>query len=230
MELIAELNPSRDPARLVEVAERLSQVFDWIDVPDAPLGKPNYNSPVISTFLACRGFRVIAHLRVADVNTIALKTITKTIGSLGVNRIVYLRGDPPQQGNPVFDFTPEEAVYYARTRPEAPEPGLLLSLRKSLGEIMKRLSVPAGFYFLLNLDWGTQSNRRVLEEVSEIARGAGKKLYAYLIVPGEMCGSPAVLRGLVSPAAGLIDGVVVSAPQSMECIISAGRVLRGELD
>lgn len=229
MELVAEFNPPRDPRRLVELAGRLQRVFDWIDIPDAPLGKPNYNSPVISAYLSALGYRVIAHLRVVDVNTIALKTITKTLGSLGVERIVYLRGDPPQQGSSVGDYTPEEAVYYARTRPEAPEPGLLLSLRRSIGEIRRRLGVPAGFYMLLNLDWRGWSNKGLLMEVAGEAHGMGKRVYAYLVMDDALCSNPRSIVDLATPASTLLDGIIVSAPHSFECVVDAGQALRESL-
>ncbi|MCE4618474.1 MAG: methylenetetrahydrofolate reductase [Desulfurococcales archaeon] len=229
MELIAELNPPRDPVRLLEIAERFSEVFDWIDIPDAPLGKPNYNSPVVAAYLVSRGFRVIAHLRVSDVNTIALKTITKTLGSLGVPRIVYLKGDPPQQGSSVEDFTPEDAVYYARSRPEAPEPGLLLSLRKGIEAIRNRLNVPAGFYFVLNYDWEKGSNIELLKNVSALARSMDKKLYAYLIIPGEICSQPGRVSSLTNQVTELVDGIVFSAPHSVDCIVECGRIARDSI-
>ncbi|MEB3805897.1 MAG: methylenetetrahydrofolate reductase [Desulfurococcales archaeon] len=223
MELIAELDPPRDKRLLLELASDISRYYDWIDIPDAPLGKPNYNSPVVAAYLRARGFRVIAHLRVTDVNTIAIKTITKTIGSLGVERIVYLRGDPPQQGSTVEDMSPEEAVYYARTRPEAPEPGLLLSLRKPWAEIAKRLQVPAGFYLALNYDWRRRSNANLLSMTVDRAHEMGKRVYLYLVAGRDDCSE---ISSLVVGLEGLIDGIIVSSPMDRECLVGLGRTLR----
>ena len=206
MELIVEYDPPRDRRLLEEGARELASAYDWIDVPDAPLGKPNYNSPVIAAYLAARGIRVVAHLRVQDYNVIAFKTITKTLGSLGVERIVFLRGDPPQQGAPVEQVSPEEAVAYALRRPEAPEPGLLLSLRKPLDEIRRRLRAGARFYYVLNHDWGGGTLEKLAAVVEE-AHSMGARVYVYLVVPRDGVPGAQALGSL--PGA---DGVIVSWP------------------
>ncbi len=208
MELIVEYDPPRDKRLLEDGAKKLSSTYDWIDVPDAPLGKPNYNSPVIAAYLAALGVRVVAHLRVQDYNVIAFKTITKTLGSLGVRRIVFLRGDPPQQGAPVDQVSPEEAVAYALRRPEAPEPGLLLSLRKPLDEIMKRLNTGASFYYILNHDWGTGTLEKLAAVVEE-AHSRGAKVYVYLVVPRNGIPRAQDLERLPG-----VDGIIVSWPQA----------------
>ncbi len=223
MELLAELDPPRDPRKLLSIAKELSKHYHWIDIPDAPLGKPNYSSPIVSTYLAAHGYSVISHLRTLDVNTIALKTITKTMGSLGVKRIVYLRGDPPQQGSTINDFTPEDAVYYARSRPEAPEPGLLISLRKPLPAIKYRLEIPAGFYLILNYDWYTASNKTILKEMRKIT--SDKKFYVYAIAK-ENCDLwiKDIIRG-IEHVHDMIDGILISSPANPSCIIRAGSEL-----
>ncbi len=220
MELIAEYDPPRDRERILAEAEMLAGVFDAIDIPDAPLGKPNYSSPVYSAFLAAHGYRVVAHLRVTDVNVIAFKTITKTLGVVGVDSILYLRGDLPQQGSPVDQVTPEEAVAYALRRPEAPKPGLLISLRKPLEEISGRIAVGARFYYVLNFDWKGASNLDKLEVVSKQARKAGSKVYVYLVrgVPDTE---------VISSVARIADGLIVSEPGAPATrLLEAGRILR----
>ena len=227
MELIAELDPPRNPQKLLEIASRLARIYDWIDIPDAPLGKPNYNSPVISAYLTARGYKVIAHLRTSDVNTIALKTITKTLGALGVEKIVYLKGDPPQQGSSVEDFTPEQAVYYARTRPEAPEPGLLLSLRKPITAIRARLKVPAGFYLVLNYDWENHSTFNLLSRLKSEA--PGKRFYVYAVTRGECTRSSEKVVEGAKRLQGVAEGLVVSSPGKPACLYSMGERIREEL-
>jgi len=226
MELVAELVPPRDPQLLLEIARTLARHYDWIDVPDAPLGKPNYSSPIVSTYLAAHGYKVIAHLRVIDVNVIALKTITKTMGSLGVPRLVYLRGDPPQQGDPVEQVTPEEAVAYALTRPEAPEPGLLVSLRKPWSEIARRLSSRARFYLALNYD----GSPRTREKLARIASEA--PVYVYYIVSHsdtreiEEQRIPARLTGLIEDMPREARRLIISYPQDMRVVARLGELLR----
>lgn len=227
MELVAELVPPRDPERLLRVAGSLSEYYDWIDVPDAPMGKPNYNSPIVSTFLAAHGYKVIAHLRVVDVNVIALKTITKTAGSLGVKRIVYLRGDPPTQGGPVHQVTPEQAVSYALSRPEAPEPGLLVSLRKPMEAIKERLQVGARFYLALNYTRDPEATRKL-----EAILSVGSKVYVYYILQtgeekyvdeGRL---PARLEGYINALPEGVSGLLISYPRSMEIVARVGRLIR----
>ncbi|MCE4620099.1 MAG: methylenetetrahydrofolate reductase [Desulfurococcales archaeon] len=227
MELVAELDPPRDPKKLLEIVSGLARIYDWIDIPDAPLGKPNYNSPVISAYLTAHGYKVIAHLRTSDVNTIALKTITKTLGALGVRRIVYLKGDPPQQGSSVGDFTPEQAVYYARTRPEAPEPGLLLSLRKPITVIRERLRVPAGFYLVLNYDWEKHSTLSLLSQLKSEA--PGKRFYVYAIIREECTRSTEEVVEGAKRLQWIAEGLVISSPARPACLYSIGERIREEL-
>ena len=221
MELIVEFDPPRNKRSLEEGARRLAGVYDWLDIPDAPLGKPNYNSPVISAYLAALGFRVVAHLRVQDYNVVSFKNITKTLGSLGVERMVFLRGDPPQQGAPVDQVTPEEAVAYALRRPEAPEPGLLISLKKSLEEISARLGAGARFYYVLNYDWKGELNGK-LDNVIERARERGARIYVYLIIPRDGVPGAEVMRQLPN-----IDGIIVSWPRApVEDLVRLGKNIR----
>ncbi len=227
MELIAELDPPRDPSLLLSMAKRLSSLYNWLDIPDAPLGKPNYSSPVIAAFLAAYNFNVIAHLRTRDVNTIALKTITKTLGSLGVKRLVYLKGDPPQQGSEVNDFTPEQAVLYARTRPEAPEPGLLLSLRKSLNEIEKRIKIPAGFYLVLNYDWISNSQDKLLIELRRMIDD--RKIYVYAIVRGKCEDHLNIIKKKINMIKNVTDGILISSPGNPECLYKIGEELKVQI-
>jgi len=221
LELIAEYDPPRDRRLIEEGARALSRAYDLIDIPDAPLGKPNYSSPVYSAFLAALGYRVVAHLRVSDVNLIAMKNITKSLGAVGVEGLVYLRGDPPYQGLPVDHVTPEEAVRYALRRPEAPEPGLLLSLRKPLEAIAERLSAGARFYFVLNHDWRGGSTWGKLEEVAELARSRGARVYVY--APAR----PAPGREALERASAVVNGLVVSAPGApVSVLVQAAEYIR----
>ena len=221
MELIVEYDPPRDRDDLVKGARRLGEAYDWIDIPDAPLGKPNYNSPVISAYLAALGLRVIAHLRVQDYNIISFKNITKTLGALGVERIVFLRGDPPQQGAPVNQVTPEEAVAYALRRPEAPEPGLLISLRKRLEEISQRLNTGARFFYVLNYDWNSGPHDK-LAWIARHAHEAGARVYVYLIVPRDGIPGREAIRRLPG-----VDGIIVSWPRArVNDLVGVGERLR----
>jgi len=221
LELIAEYDPPRDRRLIEEGASALSRVYDLIDIPDAPLGKPNYSSPVYSAFLAALGYRVVAHLRVSDVNLIAMKNITKSLGTVGVEKLVYLRGDPPYQGLPVDHVTPEEAVRYALRRPEAPEPGLLLSLRKPLDAIAERISVGARFYYVLNHDWRGGTSWSKLESVARLAHSRGARVYVY--APA----SPAPHPEALARAATIVDGLVVSAPGApAQALVEAANYIR----
>ena len=91
------------------------------------------------------------------------------------------------------------------------------------------MNVPAGFYFVLNYDWEKGSNIELLKNVSALARSMDKKLYAYLIIPGEICSQPVRVSSLTNQVTGLVDGIVFSAPHSVDCIVECGRIARDSI-
>ena len=237
MELVAELVNARSREELIRRASALISVFDAIDVPDSPLGKPSIHSVTAAIILSeALGAEVIAHVRVIDYNRLALESLLRTLRMSKVSRLVFLRGDPPKGSTVLRDYSPEEALLRARRVLPGARLGLLLSLRKSFGEIMERIRLAPDFVLVLNL-----SRERVglLERVAGEARKAGVRLYPYIIVETEKnrdvlagIGQPRVRSGrdlvdLIESIRGLVDGVLLSCPLDYERLVEvASRIAR----
>ncbi|MCE4613445.1 MAG: hypothetical protein F7C07_06405 [Desulfurococcales archaeon] len=237
MELIAELVDARSREELIRKAETLLTVFDAIDIPDSPLGKPSIHSVTASLILSeALGADVIAHIRVIDYNRLAIESLLKTLRMSRIARLVFLRGDPPRGSTALSDYSPEEALLKARKALPGARLGLLLSLRKSLEEILERMRLAPDFMLVLNL---SSENIGFLERVAGEAKRVGVKLYPYIIVESEKnrdllagIGQPRVrsgesLEGLVESIEGLVDGVLLSCPLDYEHLVGvASRIAR----
>ncbi len=161
MRIYGELEPSRDGKVVFKRAVSIASIYGGIDIPDVPLGKPNISSPVIASYISgSLGADTIAHLRVIDHNIVSLKSIIKTLSYFNVNKIIFLRGDPPQQGDVCGSrWEPEDAIVYAGRY--GVEGGLLLSLRKSIEEILARLNVGAPAYYVMRYDSSDKSKDKL---------------------------------------------------------------------
>lgn len=220
MEVWIELKPFYG----VDVAAKALKYLgyaDSIDIPDQPVGLA-YSSPVVAAFLAAHigGDRIVAHLRTVDMASNAVKSILKTLASLGVSRVVLLRGDPlgGQLGLP-----PEESLKIARRYKDrfGLKAGLIVSLRRSLDEIRARISASPDFILVLNAGPGSLGK---LERLRSEFKGG---IYTYLIVePGSGEGGDARITSLMMgedrlyelardiSERGLSDGFIVSSPGS----------------
>ncbi len=185
MEIYGELEPARDKDIIIRRVEELSLRFRRVDIPDVPLGKPSISSPVLSLYIhSTFKIPVIAHIRTKDHNVVSLKSIIKTLVYFGVKDQLYLKGDIPQQGDFCNDsWNPEDAVDYGEKYNV--KTGLLLSLRKPLELIQKRLSVRASYYYLTRIE----DKESILEKVSKIvniASNQGSKLASYIVIGGKL--------------------------------------------
>ncbi|MEB3860488.1 MAG: methylenetetrahydrofolate reductase [Desulfurococcales archaeon] len=238
MELIAELGSVRSRGELLEKASMLLGVFDYIDVPDSPLGKPSIHSLTAALILSeALNANVIAHVRVVDYNKLALDSMMKTVRLSRIKRLVLLRGDPPVGSTVVGDYSVEGAMARARKLIPGVEVGLLLSLRKSFEEIMERVRLSPDFMLVLNLSIDRVG---LLEAVAGEARRRGIRLYPYIILETERnrdilarVSQPKIrglreLEELVSSIEGLVEGVLLSCPQDYGRLVeAASRVERG---
>ncbi|MEB3773972.1 MAG: hypothetical protein GSR86_03485 [Desulfurococcales archaeon] len=224
MELIAELDGSRDLRELEEKVNPLKDLYDWIDLPDSPMGSPGPFSILAGCILEERyGVKTIPHLRLADLNMLAVKSIAKTLPLTRIKRLVLLRGDKPRSGSMVEDLTPEEAMAIFRRRNPGIEVGLLLSMRKPWNTILERLEAGPDFILVLN---HTMKPLEDLEKLSREARGRGIKVYPYIIV--ETRRNKELLKGVrgvigdsmvysyISRIKGLVDGLLISSPGDHE--------------
>ena len=220
MEVIAEVEPTRSPAKLEALARAASRA-DWADVPDAPMGVARASSIVVSCVLQCRhGVRAIPHVRVVDRNRIALEGLIGSLGVAGFSRVVFLRGDKPPGPGYLEEYTPEEAARLVRERYRGGvEAGLILSMRRPPREAAARLAA-ADFFLVTNAERYPGRFR----EVAAAAAEAGVRLYPYVVV--ETPGNRGLLRSLgletpwrlgrlreaVEAYWGLASGLLVSAP------------------
>jgi len=223
LELLYELAPVKKREELRARLNVLKEIVDWIDVPDSPMGSTSQFSPLVSCLVkSVEEVRVIAHIRTIDLSRVALTSATKSLELCGVERVVYVRGDVVQNSSVVRDLEPENAVSLVKQLSLNISPGLTISLRKDLTEILKRMGSSADFYLILNL---SEKTFEKLERVSRVARSANVKIYPYLIVATENSyGALANLLGrervLLAEKAlevalnnsHLVDGFLVSSP------------------
>jgi 5,10-methylenetetrahydrofolate reductase len=148
MEIIAEVTPVRDREKLLKKLEALKPLVDWIDIPEAPGGKPTAHSLAVGALAKQMGFEPIVHIRLLDVNKTGLKSLLGGVYILDIKHVVLLQGDPPAEGQPVREVSTEEAVEEAKKL--GLKAGALLSLRrnykKTRGDSRSRFLLSSAFH------------------------------------------------------------------------------------
>ncbi len=234
MELLAELEPVKEPEKLIERAKILADVYDWIDIPDSPLGIPTINSLLASCSLSMSVTdRIISHIRLIDLNRIAFNSIIKTLTLAPFKRIVFLRGDPPRKKATIIDdIEPEQALSYARKKIKDKEIGLLLSLNKRWSEISKRIKTQPDFTLILNIK---NADRELLDKLKKESEKLNIKNYAYIVV--ETKKNSGLLQNTVNRSSifteyevhenmdrfsGYVDGFLISVPGDFRYLVELG--------
>ncbi|WP_052287747.1 hypothetical protein [Hyperthermus butylicus] len=241
MELWAEVSPSRSRKKLSQLAGRLHGLADYIDVPDSPMGIPVAHALGVAGFLALRGLRVVANIRLADINANALLSLAGAARLLGVQGLVLLQGDPPVYGKHVGQVSTEYGVKLLRgwEGAEGLRLGVILSLARGDEELASRLSLPVDFVLATRLWEPGQLDRPPIRE----ARRRGIRVIPYVVVaPENRVGELAKLLSGHQPVftveemldfvlglRGLVDGVLVSSPLSHSLLVEALRRLREAL-
>ncbi|MCS7107490.1 MAG: hypothetical protein NZ902_05255 [Acidilobaceae archaeon] len=181
MELVFEIEPVKSREKLESRLRRLEGIADWIDIPDSPLGTALFSSPLASCMSkGISSLKVLSHIRVIDVNRIALEATLRGLALCGVEGVVFLRGDIVDSVTVIRDVGPEEAVRVTKNLGLPLLAGLTLSLRKSAEEIEARLRAGADIYLVLNL---SESTLEKLESAVKLA--AGKMVIPYLVLLSE---------------------------------------------
>jgi hypothetical protein len=232
-ELWAELEPKPGGLRsLVDSSRTLLKCFHSLDIPDQPLGS-RYPSPLIAAALSQHvgGDRIVAHVRTVDYAPHALRAVIKGLHDVGVRRVVLLRGDPlgPEVGLKPEDALDSLSKYRARFGVKM---GLIISMRRSVEEIRRRLSRAPDFVLVLNLTVGR------VEALSRLKREFGVKAYSYMLVnPGsrELPGvttlrlrlDEALTLAREALAREAVDGFIVSSPGDDELKMRLCEELRG---
>jgi len=238
LELVAEVEPTRSREKLEKWIPPLKGLVDWIDIPESPLGVARAHSIAVAHYIQ-RTYSIpsIAHIRVSDVNRVGLRSLVGAAVLLGVKRVVLLRGDKASDAEACKDLSPEEALREVeRHGLGAVEGGLLVSARKTPGEIEARISSKPSFILVLN------ATPQRMETVARIARRYAVRVYPYLIVETQANRwlirqmPPYVPRytsdGIVEIArkfAALSDGLIVSVPGDYEGLHSVVEAIRSNI-
>jgi len=197
-------------------------LVDCFDVPESPLGYPGVNSVASCVYLKTRyGVCCIAHVRLYDVNALALHSLAHACEVFGIDGLVLTMGDRPRVGTVVHDLCTEKAIELLRKTGYRVKLGALISLRYSLEDILSRLSgTMADFFFVLRLGWETMDD---YVGVYRESRRLGKELYPYVLVATESnrkilsrINQPYILASelpdYLRELHGIVDGIVLSIP------------------
>ncbi len=238
--LIAEVPPGTDLEKLLSLVESVRDYADAVTLPDAPLAKPMISTIVAATVLRVRlDYNVIPHIRVADYNAMALRQAVLGLNSIGVSAALFTRGDPAPS-TPLCYPSAEEALkaLFASIGGFDIEfsVGALISLRKPLSLIERRLNEPFSFYYILRASRDTLDK---LAKVYWLARSRGKRVYAYVIVANRqriasaralLSNQPVIaldeLTDIMNHLRNSVDGFVVSAPLSKSDLKEALKLAR----
>ena len=153
MEILAELHPKTKIDKIQKEIKEL-EPFDGFDLPDSPLGYPSVLPPSVAVIIKnmYAGKRVIANQRLLDVNELYVASLSLTSKLIGFD-IAFTQGDKPKIGKEVGYLTSEQAILLSKYHNKNLKAGLLVSMRKSREDIVKRLSFePADFFLLLRLE------------------------------------------------------------------------------
>ena len=231
VELIAELDGSKSMKEFEEKVKAVKEYFDWIDIPDSPLGHPGPFSLIASCIIEER-YRVktIPHIRVIDLNETALKSIAKTLPLTRIKRIVLLRGDPPRRGSRIEDLSPDEAMEVFKKRNPGLEVGLLISMNYPWRSIEDRLDRGPEFILVLNhMAKGMQG----LVTLAEKAYRRGIMVIPYIVlstprnqdVISRLNRSSIIeynaVGNHVSKLRGMVDGLLLSSPGDYKVLVDA---------
>jgi len=153
MEILVELHPKTKIEKLQKEIKEL-EPFDGFDLPDSPLGYPSVLPSSVAVIIknVYAGKRVIANQRLLDVNELYVASLSLTSKMIGFD-IAFTIGDKPKIGKEVGYLTSEQAILLSKYYNKNLKAGLLVSMRKSREDIVKRLNFePADFFLLLRLE------------------------------------------------------------------------------
>ncbi len=221
--------------KLDEFVSKSSNVIDCYDLPEAPAGYPALSSIALAVYLKTRyGVCSIPHIRLYDVNKLALLTIAKTVEVFNLNALLITRGDPPKYGNIVSDLSTEEAIELIKRHGYRIKLAILVSLRYSLKDILERVSKKADMLFILRVG---KSSVDKLQKVYSEAKKLGKEVYAYILIGSErnielfeQLSQPYIhyrdIEGFLADIKNYVDGVILSSPRDKELIRKVARFIK----
>ena len=200
-------------------------LVDCYDIPESPLGYPGVNSVASCVYLKTRyGACCIAHVRLYDINNVALHSLAKAVEAFRVDSLVLTMGDKPKIGSSVDELDTVSAINSLKKSGYRTRIGAILSLRYGLEDIINRLRIGADFFLVLRLGMETLDKYR---KIYRSAKDLGKELYPYIIVATDSnrkllarIDQPYVevndIMDFISEIKDYVDGVILSVPKEKE--------------
>jgi len=221
---------ARSRSELDAFVEKTKSIVDCYDLPESPLGFPAPSSLALAAYLKAKhGVCAVPHIRLHDINALALLSQIKALDFLGINRVLLTMGDKPSIGKPVGELDTLTAVELVKKRGYRGRVAIVISLRYSTVEIARRLESSADDYYVLRAEPG---NLDKLREVYGVAKRLAKRIYVYVLVASprnahifENLNQPytklSELPSFLSTIRDYCDGVIVSSPLDSEAQIEA---------
>lgn len=225
----------RSKVLLDKLVSASREYVNCFDIPEAPAGHPAPSSLAIATYLKTK-YRACAipHVRLHDVNELALRSIVKAISFFDLDGLLVTMGDAPKYGSCINNLTTDEAVDLIKGLGYGVRVGSILSLRYGLRDIEDRLAGSADFFYVLRLGEDTFSK---YVQVLDKAREHGKELYPYVLISTSV--NEEVLRKLRQPYVTLddlpllieklktiADGLVISSPLEYDLLPQILKVVK----
>lgn len=190
-------------------------------IPEGPGGYPGLFSLATAVYIKhSHGAGSIPHVRLYDINRLALLSIANAVAEYELDGLVLLRGDKPVEGGIVEDIGTEEAISLLKKKGYRFPIGVILSLNFPPEEIKRRIELGADFYYVINYaPWKNE----VLKDIAREAWSRNLKVYVFLLlgigrnrklfmklgqpyIEGDRLGD--ALRSLNN----IVDGVILSSP------------------
>ncbi len=235
MKVFYELTPRlKDEDFINKLVLSTLDYIDGYDIPESPLAMPAPNSALSALYIRLKfNVDVIPHIRLYDINKIALLSITYGLTVFGINKVVLTRGDKPKDAVIVDELRTEDAVELLKSRNPKLKVGSIISLRYSLEDILKRLNSAADFFLILRF-----SNEYMdkYEELVKLSRKLGKELYVYVIIATKRnlsiinrIGQPYIkfenLDSFLSTYHDVLNNIIVSIPGDHESVVDVLKVV-----
>ena len=239
MKILMELVPRPSIRYVNEIVSLTKELVDCYDIPESPLGIPSVNSISTGVYIkAVTGKPVVSHIRLYDVNRVALLSLAYAAYTYGVDGVVLTHGDKPVNSIIVNELNTEKAIKVLRKEIPKLRIGAIISLRYPFEKIIRRIGIGADFFLVIRLD---TSNFDKYLKILNVAEKEGVKLYPYVIIATEK--NKSVLEKLQQPYLRLeelkefflkysmyLHGVVVSVPLDEKNMVKALTIIRESLD
>lgn len=233
MEFIIELPPYSKcfiDSVLAVFINRLNSVF----IPCTPAGVPMIDCFSAGVYVSEK-YRVSVYtsLRTRDYTLNHVFEKLKTAYEYGFRGVLITRGDPPKYGDSIEGLDTETVVYYARQRGIKVPIGIVLSMKYSVKDILKRAeTIKPDFSFIIRYE---PRKLHELVEIVENLKPIGIKIYPFILLgtPKNIplfneLGQPFIelekLNEVLRSIKDLVDGVILSSPMDIERVLTTSKI------